>query len=200
MVLSSPHSFNKERAVTDEKLLTPKFLTARIAKSAADHVLWSFFGSIGRSPPTPNTPSFFEKRDGHLVIMVPAIKDERGEGYKSWPNYPLQPHVLWEQSIGEKEKWKYPFDNIAKCKALQLWHDRNDDRTDCMPHLLFAEETPFWGGVKRHGIVVAFSGVQPYFDKMISGMVADMCIGLAYHEWMTSPDKTATDGEVCFLT
>ncbi|PIQ68706.1 MAG: hypothetical protein COV91_02745 [Candidatus Taylorbacteria bacterium CG11_big_fil_rev_8_21_14_0_20_46_11] len=74
-------------------------------------------------------------------------------------------------------------------KAIQLWHDRNDDRTNIMPHLLFSGDTVYWGGVKRHGIVVACSGVQPWFDKMFSGMIADMLVGIAYNAWMLSEDK-----------
>ena len=58
-----------------------------------------------------------------------------------------------------------------------------------MPHLLFLGDTPYWGGVKREGIVVACSGVQPHFDRMIAGMVADGLIAMAYELWMTSEDK-----------
>jgi len=72
--------------------------------------------------------------------------------------------------------------------ALQLWHGRNDDRTDRIPHLLFPGDTPCWGGVKRHGIVVTCSGFQPHFGKMFSGMVADMCIGLSYNAWDQTKD------------
>ena len=124
------------------------------------------------------------------------MPDERAEDYPSYPNLPLKPHVFYEHSFG-KEEWTHKFDDIARCKALQLWHERNDDRTDCRPLLLFPGDTPFWGGVKRHGIVVACSGVQPWFDKMISGMVADMIDAYAYNEWMESEDrKNAVD----FLT
>jgi hypothetical protein len=81
------------------------------------------------------------------------------------------------------------YDSIAKCKALQLWQGRNDDRTDIAPHLMFAGDAPYYGGVKRHGIVVTCSGVQPWFDKMISAMICEMLVGLAYNAWMVSDDK-----------
>ena len=66
-----------------------------------------------------------------------------------------------------------------------------------MPHLLFTGETPYWGGVKRRGIVVTCSGVQPWFDKMVSGMIADAMVALAYDAWMNSQ---IINGQVDFLT
>jgi hypothetical protein len=135
----------------------------------------------------------------HIVVLVPAMKDDRANDYPSWPNYPLQAQLLYEESRhkicnimagpGTDNAWPHKFDDIARCKALQLWHDRNDDRTDIKPHLLFPGDTPFWGGVKRDGIVVTVSGFQPHFDKMISGMIADMCIAMAYDDWLESKDR-----------
>src|SRR3989338_7336273 len=71
-----------------------------------------------------------------------------------------------------------------KRKELQLWHDRNDDRSEIIPHLLFPGDAPFWGGAKRRGIVVACSGIQPWLDKLVSGMVADLIVAIAYNAWM----------------
>lgn len=172
------------------KLLLPKFLTPELAQEAIDRVLNAMMPDLlgGR----------FKHPKCHIVVLVPVMLDESAEDYPNYPNMPLRPHVLREHSLGKEDGWQYDYANIAKCKGLQRWQDRNDDRTDCMPHLLFAGDTPFWGAVKRHGIVVACSGVQPYFDKMIAGMVADMIIALAYHAWMTSADKA--DDEMCFLS
>jgi hypothetical protein len=164
-----------------DKVITPKFLTVDIAKIAIEAVLSAVL--------LPSPIGGLMTRQGcHIIILVPAMKDDREADYPDWPNYPISPHVLYEHSV-EKEEWPAACDNIARCKALQLWHERNDDRTDCTPHLLFPGDTPYWGGVRRHGIVVACSGVQAHFDKMISGMVADMVVGLAYNAWMISDDK-----------
>jgi hypothetical protein len=130
----------------------------------------------------------------HVVILVPKML----VGVGNYPDYPILPHLLAEQSWGDKKEWSYDYAEIAQCKALQLWHGRNDGGTDIKPHLLFSNDTPFWGGVKRDGIVVACSGVQPYFDRMIAGMTADVCIAYAYHAWMLSKDKA--DDELCFLS
>lgn len=174
------------------KLLPPKFLTPAIAQVAVKNAFEILFNGVGIA-------DLVSRNIGHVIVIVPAMKDERAEDYPSYPDYPIHPYILYEESF-HKSVWPYEFDNIARCKGLQLWHERNDDRTDCIPHLLFPGDTPFWGGVYRHGIVVAFSGTQPYFDKMVSGMVADLCVGLAYHAWMTSDDKNAIDDrEAAFL-
>lgn len=164
-----------------EKTVTPKFLTEATARLALDIVL----GAFKQTP----LSTLVKRQACHIVILVPSMKDDREANFPDWPNYAITPQVLLEHSLGDRAEWSAEYDNIARCKALQLWHERNDDRTDIMPHLLFPGDTPYWGGVRRHGIVVACSGVQPYFDKMIAGMIADTLVGLAYHFWMTSEDK-----------
>lgn len=173
--------------------LTPKFITETHARMVADHVLKHTLLEedrlIGR---------YFKRQEGHLVILVPSMDDVREADYPDWPNYPIRPHLLHEQSVGEKDEWEYPFDEIARCKALQLWQGRNNDgQTDSNAHLLFPNDTPYWGGVYRHGFVVAFSGVQPWFDQMISGMTADMLKAVGREAFETSDDKV--DG-LSFLT
>ncbi len=164
------------------KMATPKFLTVEIAKTAVDAMLRATMCN-------PEILKLLKRRDCHIVILVPSTEDARDADFPDWPNYELKPHCLYEHSVGDKKEWKFNFDDIARCKALQLWQGRNDDRSDVIPHLLFAGDAPFWGGVKRQGIVVTCSGVQPWFDKMIAGMIADMLIGLTYNAWMTSDDK-----------
>ncbi len=122
----------------------------------------------------------------HIVILVPSMTDARAEDYPDWPNYGLKPSLLYEHSVGDRSQWTAKYDEVARCKALQLWHERNDGGTDIKPHLLFPGDTRYYGGVKRDGIVVACSGVQPWFDRMIAGLIADTCIALAYDGWMRS--------------
>jgi len=151
----------------DKKILTPKFLTKEVAQFAVEQALLVIRSMAG----------ILNRQMCHIIVLVPS-RDDSGE----YPNYPIEPYVLYEYSLGDDmTAWNKNYVDIAQCKALQLWQDRNDDRTDCMPHLLFPGDTPFWGGVKRHGIVVACSGFQPHFDKMVAGMVADVCIALSYN-------------------
>jgi len=163
--------------------LTPKFLTRQVAENAATLVLGGvFFNSMMQK--------VLNKQMGHIVVLVPSVADVRTEGYPDWPNYPIEPFPLYEHSIGDKDKWTSKYDEIARCKAQQLWRDQNTDgNTDVMPHLLFPDDTQYWGGVKRHGFVVAFSGVQSYFDQMVSGMVADAIKAFARFEFENSDDK-----------
>lgn len=159
-----------------EKLI-PKFLTKELLESTVKSVLETIFKTtIGNK---------LKRHACHIVVLVPSM-----DGNGTWPNYQIKPHVLFQISC-EKTSWSREYDEIAQCKALQLWHGRNDDGlTDIRPHLLMSGDTPFWGGVKRHGIVVSCSGFQPHFDQMISGMIADIIKGLAYEAWLNSTDKT----------
>ena len=173
------------------ELITPKYLNKGIASQAVDLALnavvvdnSSFVGGL------------IKRSDCHIVILVPAMEDVREAGYPDYPHYPLQPYILYERSVGVPAQWKHPFSDIARYKALQLWTDRNDDRTCPIPHLLFSGDTPYWGGVKRCKIVVACSGFQPWFDKMVSGIVADVLIALAHNAYEVDPEKDDAD----FLT
>ncbi|MCA9355185.1 hypothetical protein KC865_01380 [Candidatus Kaiserbacteria bacterium] len=167
------------------QLLTPKYLTPQLAAQVAKQVFSvTLFAEEG-----PYADAM-KRRQGHLVILVPSMDDVRSEDYPDWPNYPIYPHLLYEESVGEKDNWEYPFDDIARCKALQLWQGRNDDgQTDSNAHLLFSGDTPYWGGVKRHGLVVGFSGEKPCIDQLISGMTADSLKALGRYAFENSNDK-----------
>lgn len=169
-----------------KKSITPKYLTQEVAEMAvsAAFALTMDENSIFKS--------MLKRPHCHVVILVPSMEDAREIDYPDWPHYPTKAQVLHEQSVGEKLEWEFPFDEIARCKALQLWTGRNDDRTACIPHLLFPGDTPYWGGVNRRGLVVTCSGVQPWFDKMISGFIADAMVALAHDSFMS--DKEVNEG------
>ena len=173
-----------------ETLVTPKFLTRGIAAMVVDSVVALAMGNLS------SMSSFMKRKMCHIVIVVPTKEDDHAVDFPNWLNYRLQPVILYEHSVG-KPDWPHDFEKIARYKASQLWHDLNDNRTDNVPHLLFPGDTPYWGGVKRDGIVVACSGVQPHFDRMIAGMVADALIAVAHELWMRSDDKK---NEVSFLS
>ncbi len=177
--------------MSETKLCTPKFLTPEIAELSILSAIDSVFNGHATHALQP------KHRQLHVVVLAPGMEDDRPD-YHKWPNYQIQPVVLCEYTLGNVADFPYPFDDIARCKALQLWHGRNDDRTEIIPHLLFPGDTPFWGGIKRQGIVVACSGIQPWQDKLISGVSADFMIALAHNAWMESADKS--DNELCFLT
>jgi len=107
----------------------------------------------------------------HVVVLVPGTDDD-GESIKPFP--------LHEVSEG-KELWgDAPFDRIAKSKARQLWTGRNQGQGDIAGHLLFPMDSPFWGGVRRDGVVVACSGFDyEWLDQLVSSLVADTLLALA---------------------
>jgi hypothetical protein len=165
------------------KLITPKYLTQANAKMAVGVALEAVMGIESQLRP------LLKRLQCHIVILVPGMEDDREVDYPGWPNYLLQAVSLYEKSVGKEKDWEHPYKDIARCKALQLWTDRNDDGTTPIRHLLFPGDTPFWGGVKRRGIVVACSGFQPWFDKMISGIIADILVGLAHHDFEYDEEK-----------
>lgn len=176
---------------TTKPLLTPKFLTADMAEVAAYTAIETILDQplvdqTGFTQTRLNRYLQPKRKQCHIVVLVPGMVDDFTESY---PNWPVQPVLLYEVSnLDGAEKFEAPFDDIARSKALQLWTDRNDDRTDCIPHLLFPGDTPYWGGVKRRGIVVTCSGVEPYNDKLISGMVADLLVAMSHAAWKASPE------------
>ncbi|KUM26651.1 hypothetical protein AU467_20140 [Mesorhizobium loti] len=163
--------------------ITPKYLTREIAEAAVSLVIREVL----------HDKRMYGIVNGHMcyvVILVPSVKKGRQVDDVNWPDNPITPHCLYEIGIGDRTDWSYEFDRIARNKALQLWRGQSfEGNTDPMPHLLFSNDTPFWGGVKRHGIVVAVSGVQSFFDEMLSGMIADTIRGLACFHFEKGGDK-----------
>jgi len=167
-----------------KKLLTPKFLTERLITDAVISVM-SKFADFARE----RLGSGRDCPDCHVVVLGPGMEDARKEDYPDWPDYPVKPVVLAEYPFGNQEEWRHKFNEIARCKAMQLWGDRHDGGAGMFAHLLFPGDTPFWGGVKTEGIVVSCSGLPPWLDKMVAGMIACMIIGLAREAYERSEDK-----------
>lgn len=167
-----------------KNLLTPKYLTPEIARRAIAVAVKAVMQ--GEDIPV-------KRNHCHVVVLVPGMQDDRATDYPNWPDYPTTAVMLAEESFGDQEAWEHPYDNIARCKALQLYTDRNDGRAGIIPHLVFSGDTPYWGGVKRDGIVVACSGVQPWFDRLIAGIVTDTIIALAHHAYETDEGRSGVD-------
>lgn len=178
----SQFSFSIRRSLMNQRL-TPKYITPALVERVVDMVLSTFMFS-------PQMDGIILRQMCHIVVLVPSVEDARGERYLDWPNYPIIPVAIFEKSVGNQSEWSRDYKSIAQCKAQQLWRGQNTDgNTDSVVHLLFSDDTPFWGGVRRHEIVVACSGVQSYFDQMISGMIADGIKAFARHAYEGSDDK-----------
>lgn len=147
-------------------ITTPYFLTKEVADVVIRIYISEFLDRFCRAGRAL-------RKECHIIILVPAMD----------PFGTIKAHILYEKSFGNPSNWPHDFAAIARSKSFQLWNGQNDGQTDCMPHLLLPGDTPWWGGVKRDGIVVACSGFQPHFDRMIAGMAVDMCIAIAYDQW-----------------
>ncbi len=171
---------------------SPAYLNAKMAEAAVEAVVEAILNPPANSK-LADAGKFLrpKRKQCHVVVVVPGTTGSiEPDTCPQWmEQLQVRPLVLFQKSFyGGREELDAPFGKIARLKAHQLWHDRNDDRTGTLPHLLFKGDTVYWGGVKRLGIVVTCSGLQPYIDKMIAGMVADMLITMAHEAWMTSPE------------
>ena len=101
---------------------------------------------------------------------------------------PAQPYVpktfeqavLFEQAFGDKDDWDHDYMGIALAKArlTRKYELPTQILIERRPYLLKAHDVRWFGSAFKDGIVVAASGVQPWFDQAISEMVASMCQGL----------------------
>ena len=163
-------------------LVTPKFLTRAHAEEAVHTAFNAMFvhGKVVYRP---------KRMMAHVAIIVPARQRIIAEMSPRDIKDEYQPVLLYEESFGDREDFPKPYHEIARSKARELWFGQQDGGTDTLPHLLYPGDTPFWGGVKRSGIAVACSGIEPWNDRLVASITADAFIALAYGEWMNSEDK-----------
>jgi hypothetical protein len=103
------------------------------------------------------------KTDLHIVIMNPQLKP--------WESMP-EDAILHEQSIGDPKEWEHKYDVIARSKAFVTWRENSDVVHELGPAVLRSGDKLFSGSFIHQGVVVACSGIQPYFDRLISGWIA----------------------------
>jgi hypothetical protein len=85
--------------------------------------------------------------------------------------------ILYEHSVGDREKWDADYGEFARAKARVAWKAGMDAHQvqELKPWLLAAGDTVLWGSVALDGIVVAASGAHAWFDEAFAGAVA-MCL------------------------
>ena len=120
----------------------------------------------------------------HIVIMNPGTRPGDVEDEED--------AILYEESIGDPATWERDYNLIARAKAIASWRTGLPTHVlrETMPYMLVASEsasdTPYWGSAVLHGMVVAASGVQSWFDEWVSYMVAAacraICIGVMQEE------------------
>ena len=97
--------------------------------------------------------------------------------------------ILHRHDIGDN--WEYPFDKIATSKLhlSMLYRMSTREIQFNQPWLTENGDTSYYGSVYCDGLAVACSGVQPYFDEMISEWVLSSIRGYCFHAVDTQPDS-----------
>lgn len=109
-----------------------------------------------------------------VVIMAPSLGVQDAS---------FEEAVLWEHHVGETEKWDADYGAFARAKARVSWRSGQDSRSlQHSPHLLTQGDSLLAGAVNFHGIVVAVSGAQPWYDDAFALAVAAMVRALAMRE------------------
>ena len=99
----------------------------------------------------------------HIVVMDPLAP----------PDCAFEQAILHEHSIN-REGWDADYARFARAKAHVSWRNGMDSHRvqASMPQRLQPGDTLLWGSVCMDGIVVAVSGLHPWYDEAIAGMVA----------------------------
>ncbi|MEX1113005.1 MAG: hypothetical protein WD603_02665 [Patescibacteria group bacterium] len=111
--------------------------------------------------------------------------------------------VEYEESLGSPGPDRPPFDAIARSKHA-ISRRAGEDTVDVPLADRMIGDTQYWGSVVREfeggRIIVAISGLQPWFDEALSGVLASILLGLLKHEELVpqgfEPDRSRPD----FLT
>ena len=107
----------------------------------------------------------------HVVIMNPLAKPGDCD---------FAGAILYEQSIGDPEKWDADYGAFARGKARLSWRTglSSHEVVALKPHLLQAKDSPLWGSVCLDGVVVGVSGANPWFDEAFASAVAALFKGV----------------------
>ncbi len=82
--------------------------------------------------------------------------------------------ILYEVSLGTPQEWTIPFADFARNKAHQAWRNSlpNIYNQTINTSSLRENDLLFYGSFVHGDIVVACSGVEQWFDMLVSGWVA----------------------------
>jgi len=126
----------------------------------------------------PSIATLFERtnrQELHIVIMDPRLKPWEAS---------FNDAILYQESIRNTDPWEIPFDELARKKAEQAWRERQANITlqTAHPSSLREDDIPFYGSFVYGNVVVACSGVEQWFDMLISGWIALAFEQLAVHQ------------------
>lgn len=119
----------------------------------------------------------FRQKDLHIVVARPGVSPPLEQA--QWDTR----GILYEHSIGDTDAWTKPYAQIARSKCYLSWKHGLPTHViqTRMPWLLEPGDTVFYGSAVSDGLVVAASGVQAWFDQMVSewvlAAIRAQCIG-----------------------
>ncbi|GAL09227.1 hypothetical protein JCM19233_192 [Vibrio astriarenae] len=136
----------------------------------------------------PSIERLFERtnrQELHIVVMNPHLKPWEAS---------FEEAILYQTSLGNPESWTIPFDHLAQKKAAQAWREStsNVQLQQVHPSSLREEDVLFYGSFVYGNIVVACSGVQQWYDMLISSWVALAIEQLMMHEYQTQKIENPT--------
>jgi len=116
----------------------------------------------------PSIEALFEhtvRKELHIVVVDPRIKPWEAS---------FDDAILYEYTIRNSDVWQAPYDEFARNKARQAWREQQPNGViqQLHPSSLRSEDVPFYGSFVYGNVVVGCSGVQQWFDVLISGWVA----------------------------
>lgn len=129
----------------------------------------------------PSIDALFERtnrKELHIVIMDPRLKPWESD---------FESAILHQESIKTMGSWEHPFDDFARNKAEQAWRESQPNvlLQTRHPSSLRAGDVPFYGSFVYGNVVVACSGVEQWFDMLISGWIAVAFEQLMVHEHLS---------------
>lgn len=129
----------------------------------------------------PSIEALFEKtnrKELHIVIMDPRLKPWESD---------FNDAILYQESIRNTENWENPYDEFAQNKAEQAWRDMQANIVTQTQHpsSLREGDLPFYGSFVYGNVVVACSGVEQWFDMLVSGWVALAFEQLMVHDYQS---------------
>jgi hypothetical protein len=102
----------------------------------------------------------------HVVVMNPAAPAHAA----------FDDAILAERSFGEPARWQADYAHYARAKARVAWREgaTTSRLVEDAPARLQAGDLVVGGAVCRHGLVVAASGAQPWYDEACAAMVVEL--------------------------
>lgn len=116
---------------------------------------------------------YAKRKHYHIVMMNPEKKP--------W-ECSFEEAILAEFSQGE-DRWEHDYKKIARSKAEQAWREQRANIITNMlgPATMRSGDTVYWGSFEYYGMFVLCSGIESYFDMLISGWLAMAYQQLAQH-------------------